>query len=282
MRPGNIGETGGPHVAMMLLACALAIVMPEKEQPGWASSPPAPLNSPGTPEQLTLGPFFCAKGPIHKMTRAELASELSQRNTPYRVTDSDDLLRIRVHDARAALLGLRNERIMQAERVMQEVSVRSSAAFISDNSLDTVLADDNAVFAASLGQHLIRIMNLQAMVGAAVGLALWRFKPLGKIELHHRLLPAPFTFSASGYLAVSLTTSALLGLLQAVTQHLRRVFNAESFFGQKLAAVACREGVIEWMMEVDNAGANPSIQAPKPQLFRPSTILPILSMAAGR
>lgn len=263
------------------MLCALAIVMPEKEARNGGTPPPSP--SPAATESPVLGPLHHARGPVHQMTRAELQAELRERRVPQSASDSNDRLKMRLHDARVALLDQRNERIAYAESVMQEVNQHCSPRFLSDNSLDTILADDNAVYTATLSRSLLSLLRKQAAVGAALGFVMWWFMPLGKIEVRHRLLPLRFhSSSAVGYFSVSLVTTALLGLLQVVTQNLRRWFNLESFFGQKLAAVTCREGIIEWMIESDQSALTLTSSVHMSRLFRRSTIVPVLSMAAGR
>eukprot|EP00966_Prymnesium_polylepis_P103068 2387370-Prymnesium_polylepis.1 len=222
---------------MFLLCAASAIVMHDERHAGHAGEAPSPSG-----EKPLLGQLYLARGPIHRMARQELLDELTERGAPHGAVESDDRLRLRVHEARGALLDQRNELAQHAERVLREVEQHSGGAFLADSSLDTVLADDNAVFAASLGRRLIGAMNMQAAGGTALGLALWCFAPLGRLEACHRLLPLPAAPLAARYGSVAVATAALLGLLQGVTQYLRRFFDHQSFFGQKLAAVACREG----------------------------------------
>ncbi|KAL1525256.1 hypothetical protein AB1Y20_020121 [Prymnesium parvum] len=214
------------------------------------------------------------------MTHTELREELRLRNEPHSASDNVDLLRVKLYAARAALLDRRNEHVLRAEKVLHEVDQYSSAAFLSDSSLDTILADDNAIYAAALSRRLLGLLRVQAVVGTVLGVVLCSFMPLGKIEQWQRLLPIPFSPSAIGYASVSLANAALLGALQAVTQYLRRVFHTESFFGQKLAAVTCREGIIEWMTEAEDTQIPGAARTAR--LFRHKTVIPVLSMAAGR
>ena len=128
-------------MATLLLAMsALAIVMPEPD-PGHRTAPPSTPTAPAGDETRILGELHHARGPIHEMTRAELLDELTARSVGYHASDSEDQLRMRLHQARAALLDRRNEHMLHAERVLHEIDQNSAGAFLADSSLDTILAD---------------------------------------------------------------------------------------------------------------------------------------------
>ena len=97
----------------------------------------AALDAPAEPP--LLGRLFQARVDVHEMSRAELAEALSERGVQYSVHDSEDVLRIRLYRARAALLDSRSAHLAHAERVMNEATEHSTFAFLSGNTLDTSL-----------------------------------------------------------------------------------------------------------------------------------------------
>ena len=85
--------------------------------------------------------------------------------------------------------------------------------------------------------------------------------------------------TAVKYGALFTTTSALLGLLQATTQCIRRLVGAPAVFSRKLTACCCREGVFEWVLDMETALAASSR---KPLLLLRRKIWePIITLAAG-
>ena len=97
----------------------------------------AALDAPAEPP--LLGRLYQARVDVHEMGRAELAEALSERGVQYSVHDSEDVLRIRLYRARAALLDSRSAHLAHAERVMNEATEHSTFAFLSGNTLDTSL-----------------------------------------------------------------------------------------------------------------------------------------------
>ena len=102
-------------------------------------------------EPPLLGRLFQARIDVHEMGRAELTEALSERGTTYGAQESEDVLRIRLYQARAALLDSRSAHLAHAERVMNEATEHSTFEFLSGNTLDTILAarprDESAVLA---------------------------------------------------------------------------------------------------------------------------------------
>ena len=98
----------------------------------------AALDAPAEPP--LLGRLFQARVDVHEMGRAELTEALSERGTSYSAQDSEDVLRIRLYQARAALLDRRSAHLAHAERVMNEATEHSTFEFLSGNTLDTILA----------------------------------------------------------------------------------------------------------------------------------------------
>ena len=109
----------------------------------------AALDAPAEPP--LLGRLFQARDDVHEMGRSELTAALLERGTSYSVQDSEDVLRIRLYQARAALLDSRSAHLAHAERVMNEATEHSTFEFLSGNTLDTILAarprDESAVLA---------------------------------------------------------------------------------------------------------------------------------------
>ena len=169
----------------------------------------AALDAPAEPP--LLGRLYQARVDVHEMGRAELAKALSERGVQYSAHDSEDVLRIRLYRARAALLDSRSAHLAHAERVMNEATEHSTFAFLSGNTLDTsltlplartrartrtrtrtlsltrtrarararaepgntldtILADDNAIFADTLGRGLLSSLHMHTAVGALAGL----------------------------------------------------------------------------------------------------------------
>ena len=91
-------------------------------------------------EPPLLGRLFQARIDVHEMGRAELTEALSERGTTYGAQESEDVLRIRLYQARAALLDSRSAHLAHAERVMNEATEHSTFEFLSGNTLDTILA----------------------------------------------------------------------------------------------------------------------------------------------
>ena len=241
-------------------------------------------------DQPILGALVSG-GAVHKMNRTSLEAELALRETDHAPWESDDVLRLRLHEARARLLERRNAHVLHAERVLAELNEHSGATFLSDLPLDAILADDNAVFAAALGGRLLSQLNMQTAAGSLLGVVLCRFAPLGRLPSRARLLPLTST------VAVAAATATLLGLLQAATQGLRQLAGCPSDFGQKLAAVTCRDGVAVWVDSAASEAAEAAAgggsasgdEPPRLSLWaalrRPATrgaiLLPILQLAAG-
>jgi len=241
-------------------------------------------------DQPILGAIVSG-GAVHKMNRTSLEAELALRETDHAPWESDDVLRLRLHEARARLLERRNAHVLHAERVLAELNEHSGATFLSDLPLDAILADDNAVFAAALGGRLLSQLNMQTAAGSLLGVVLCRFAPLGRLPSRARLLPLTSTVT------VAAATATLLGLLQAATQGLRQLAGCPSDFGQKLAAVTCRDGVAVWVdaaaseaaEAVAGGGSASGDDPPRLSLWaalrRPATrgaiLLPILQLAAG-
>ena len=97
----------------------------------------AALDAPAEPP--LLGRLFQTRVDVHEMGRAELAEALSERGVQYSVHDSEDVLRVRLYRARAALLDRRSAHLAHAERVMNEATEHSTFAFLSGNTLDVSL-----------------------------------------------------------------------------------------------------------------------------------------------
>ena len=67
-----------------------------------------------------LGRVIHAHDQVHEMNRTALLQELSEHQTARPLpTDSDDVLRMRLFQARATLLERRNRHVMHAEMVLQ-------------------------------------------------------------------------------------------------------------------------------------------------------------------
>ena len=77
---------------------------------------------------------------VAALMAAELTAALLERGTRHSVQDSEDVLRIRLYQARAALLDSRSAHLAHAERVMNEATEHSTFEFLSGNTLDTILA----------------------------------------------------------------------------------------------------------------------------------------------
>ena len=98
------------------------------------------------PSEPVLGQLFEARKDVHDMSRAELAEALTERGAHFRVQDSNSMLQMRLYQARSQLLDSRNTHVTAAEKVMNEVAEQSTLKFLSDQTLETILADDNAIF----------------------------------------------------------------------------------------------------------------------------------------
>ena len=207
------------------------------------------LGAPAEEEKPMLGEFVHARGAVHSMSRADLQSELSTRQVPHGPSDSDDTLRMRLYDAKAQLLEARNKEVTHAEMVLHEAQHHSSMALLAEYSLDTLLSDDNALFSEMLRRQMLGDLKMKAAGGAVVALALTRFAPLGRIK--PALLPRLAPSSKGGFLLLTVGMSALLGALQAVTHRVRVALNARSWFTQKVSAITCRDGILEWLQELD-------------------------------
>ena len=225
------------------------------------------LGAPAEEETPVLGAVVHARGAVHSMSRTDLQHELSTRQVAHQASDSDDALRMRLYDARARLLEARNREVVHAEAVLREAQRHSSMALLADYSLDSLLSDDNALFAEMLRRQMLADLKLRAAGGAVVALALTRFAPLGRIR--PALLPRLAPSSKSGLLLLTIGMSALLGLLQAATHHVRVALNARSWFTQKVSAVTCRDGILEWMQELDQR-AQASHERPRQSRSRSS------------
>ena len=89
-------------------------------------------------------------GCVYEMNREELEAEMTKRKAAFSALESDDHLRLKLLAERARLLNYRNTHVTHAAKVLEELD-RAGAGFLSDLSIDTIMADDNAVFTGSLG-----------------------------------------------------------------------------------------------------------------------------------
>lgn len=246
------------------------------------------LTSASPEKPSLLGPIVHARGPLHLLNRTELLEELQQHGVAHKADDTDRQLVLRLQHAREALLTRRNAIVMQAERVMQEVFEQSGSTFISDVSLDTLLSDGNAILATAAGNRITGELQWQTGIGAVLGLFLFRYAPLG------RLPAGTARLSLSGYATVVARGSVLLGVLQLAKEQARRLLSAPSAFCEKLAAVACREGLLDYVAEVEADGASSPSAPPsgngaaapgsprRPSLLlRRAVAVPILLLATG-
>lgn len=246
---------------------------------------------------LVLGPLIHARGAVHALDRASLTAELDERHVSHSAEDSDDQLRVKLYRARAELLEHRNTHVMHANRVLTEIEASSSMQLVSDLSLDSILADDNALFADSLRRRVLWELKVETAAGTAIGLLLVWFAPLGSVRpLTSTLLPLASAFGGNGRGGIALASITLLGVLQIATRTLRRLAGDISVFGQKLTAVACREGIYEYVAEVDEqarhaatsaSGISPtthssswSISA-QSLLLRPNVAIPLFFLCSG-
>ena len=104
-------------------------------------------------EPPLLGRLFQARIDVNEMGRTELTEALLERGATFGAQDSDDLLRVRLYQARAKLLDRRSAHLAHAERVMNEAAEHSTFEFLSGNTLDTILAVDQHVKSAT-SSHL--------------------------------------------------------------------------------------------------------------------------------
>ena len=72
---------------------------------------------------------------VETMNRTALETELAERAAPYAASDSDDLLRMRLHHARGKLLEYRHQHVAHAERILGELNEHSGPSLLSDLSL---------------------------------------------------------------------------------------------------------------------------------------------------
>jgi membrane protease YdiL (CAAX protease family) len=203
------------------------------------------------------------------MNRTELQAELTTRAQAFSPADTDDQLRIRLYAARSQLLERRSAHVRHAEVVLQEL-VAPGDCFLNTLSVDTILADDNVLFSNQLSQTLLYNLQVQTIGGLAVWLLLHLSAPLGRLR-----------FGPTSYATVTLVTSALLGLLQIVTQAARRLLGVPSLFGERITAVTCREAIMEWVLEMHEHELAPSSRTPPSLLLRRSMLVPQLILAAG-
>ena len=264
------------RVSLSLVHCLVALTVAKEEA------------------RTVLGPVVHTQGAVHELNRTSLLQELQERQAPHSAeADSDDVLRIKLYDARARLLEHRNQHVMHAQTVMNEVTTHSSSTILADWSVDTLLTDDNAIFAETLSRALLWDLKIKTAGGALVGLALAHYAPLGRIS--PAMLPASLRLpSASKAFAICAVTSVLMGLLQFARHNVLRLVGAPSYFGQKITAVCCREGVFEWVQAMEDAraahAATPSGSTSDvgggagdaPPLFRRAGVfVPILLLATG-
>mgnify|MGYP002632184508 CR=1 FL=1 len=220
-------------------------------------------------------------GAVHEMDRTELIAELARRRSAgLRGTESDDELRLRLLAERSRLLERRSAHVMHASKVLEELD-RGGAPFLSDLSVDSIMADDNAVFTEALGRRLLEQMKFHASAGAVLTALLWAGEPLGRIRPGLVSWPLGSGSRAMSAGTLCLASSAALCLLQAATRGLRRLIGAPSFFGQRITAVTCREGIIGWVVDVEAARAA-APQAPLPPLLlRRGVAEPVMLLSVG-
>ena len=231
------------------------------------------------PSEPVLGQLFEARKDVHDMSRAELAEALTERGAHFRVQDSDSMLQMRLYQARSQLLDSRNTHVTAAEKVMNEVAEQSTLKFLSDQTLETILADDNAIFSDTFGKGLLFSLQVNSAIGAAGYLFLARFAPFGRIQPSAALLP----FRTASPVAIATVGAAMFAVLQVATRGARRLLSAPSNFGQKVTAATCREGLIGWVHDETQAGeagrAAPSWQT---SLWtRRGVVGPVLMLAVG-
>lgn len=236
-------------------------------------------------EPPILGLPIHTSGEVHEMSHAELAAELAERGASRAALlgSSTDMLRLRLFQSRAQLLERRNAHVIHAERVLREVSEQSSFQAFSALSLETILADDNAIFAENAGRELIASLHQNTVIGAVGGLLLQWTAVLGRIAPSAALLPLPAALSSGvGRVAtLSVAGCVTLALLQAVTRLVRRLASAQSFLGQKIAAVTCRDGLMGWVADAEAAAAATPAQPPPPLWLRSGVVVPVLTLAVG-
>ena len=201
--------------------------------------------------QAVLGKFIHTHGSVHSLNRSALEEELRERGTRWLPTDNDDTLRLRIFDARNRLLDHRNRHVMHAEQVMIEAQQHSTTNLFADANLEALLADDNAIFSDTLRRQMLADLKLRSVGGAVVGFALSQWQPLGRIAFRGAV-PSLGTAISRG-LAACLVTGSLLGVLQILTTQIRLFVDAPSYFGQKVSAVVCRDGLIQWLTELAEA-----------------------------
>ena len=244
------------------------------------------LRSTAEDVRSVLGPVVHTLGAVHELNRTSLLDELRERKAPHNAADSDDVLRIKLYDARARLLEHRNQHVMHAQTVTNEVAMHSSAAILADWSVDTLLTDDNAIFVETLSRGLLWDLKVRTVGGAIVGLALARFAPLGRIA--PSMLPTALRVpSASKTAMICAVTSAMMALLQYARHHVLRIVGDPSYFGQKITAVCCREGVFEWVQQVEDirasaGGGDGAAAGSRESLFsKRGVAVPILLLSTG-
>lgn len=259
-----------PPKMMLLLGLATATA---SQVPPVAAEPPI------------LGPPVHTAGEVHEMSHAELAAELAERGTTRAAlsSSSTDMLRLRLYQSRAQLLERRNAHVIHAERVLREVSEQSSFQAFSALSLETILADDNAIFAENAGRELIASLYQNTIIGAVGGLLLQWTAALGRIAPRAELLPLSAALSSGVARAATLSLAGCvtLVLLQAVTRLVRRLASAPSFLSQKITAVTCRDGLMGWVADAESAAAATPAQPPPPLWLRSGVVVPVLTLAIG-
>lgn len=229
-RPFSNGADFPNPMKIILLLCAIVVAAAIAEEP-----------------KSVLGQLVHARGSVHTMNRAELEAELDERNAPHLITDTEDELRMRLYHARGALLQHRTSHVMHAESILAEVNQCSDERALAGMSLDSVLADDNAIFMNAMGNRMLEGLKTQAGLGAIVGLVLAYFAPLGRLRRPPNALASPLAQTA----AMCAAGGAVLGVLQLALRHVRRMAGAPSYFCQKLAFVTCRDATVSWLLERD-------------------------------
>ena len=151
--------------------------------------------------QAVLGKFIHTHGSVHSLNRSALEEELRERGTRWLPTDNDDTLRLRIFDARNRLLDHRNRHVMHAEQVMIEAQQHSTTNLFADANLETLLADDNAIFSDTLESMAVSVPEDRAVRWLSLQTSYPRssvFRPLRSVKKCLRPFESPrFKFQLS-------------------------------------------------------------------------------------